>query len=512
MLRLLIADDEKIIRETIRTLIDWESLGIQVVSVCKDGIEAWQSIIDDYPDIVMTDIKMPGISGLELLARAREADADTEFVILSGYSDFTYAQEAMRYGVRHYLLKPCNEQEIISVMQEVVENCRQKQFVKLRSEQEHSLSEHMKQSAIRNILLETLASKDSPKDRAYVHDAYVNLDGASYELCYFYYLEEPYLEDCLHRLYAFFEEKRSSGCVPLYPTFLYVRNTLMIFFESLPNGCQTLDQFVQALNSEEPLTRLEYHRFTYPSLRELLQILLSKVTRYETVYLIDGMEKLAAKNLNRILQVTQQALQNITSQTRMSDEPMTVLLDTLRCIDDPATLKTILADILLNQAPDISSGRSPISLTEFLMEISELDSSEQIVDLFEKNCPRLLLAADQSPLKQKDFIGKTLQYIDQNLSDSNLSLKSIAKNYLFMNVDYVSKQFMKQTGIKFSTYLANARIDKAKELLLDSSNSIYTVAEEVGFGNNPQYFSQIFKKSTGMTPTAYIKAMKGDSL
>ena len=126
MLRLLIADDEKIIRETISTFIDWEKLGIQVVSLCKNGIEAWQSIIDDYPDIVMTDIKMPGMSGLELLARAREADSDVEFVILSGYSDFSFAQEAMKYGVRHYLLKPCNEQEIISVMKEVAESCNQK--------------------------------------------------------------------------------------------------------------------------------------------------------------------------------------------------------------------------------------------------------------------------------------------------------------------------------------------------------------------------------------------------
>ena len=132
--------------------------------------------------------------------------------------------------------------------------------------------------------------------------------------------------------------------------------------------------------------------------------------------------------------------------------------------------------------------------------------------MFQKSSSRLLLFPEQSTSRQKDFIDKTLQYIDQHLSDSNLSLKSIAKNYLFMNVDYVSKQFMKQTGIKFSAYLANARIEKAKQLLLESNgDSIYAIAEEVGFGNNPQYFSQIFKKSTGMTPTAYIKAMKGVS-
>lgn len=511
MLRLLIADDEKIIRETISTFINWEELGISVVSLCKDGIEAWQSIIDDYPDIVMTDIKMPGMSGLELLARAREADADAEFIILSGYSDFAYAQQAMKYGVRHYLLKPCNEQEIIDVMKEVAESCRQKRFRKQRSEQQQILSAHMKQSVIRNVLLEALASREDLDQLFHMYDPYVSLDDSGYELCFFYFVEEPNLTDCLKLLYRFFSELSGDGQPAVCPNLVYVRNTLIVFFETPPDSCQAFDAFAAGLQSDPALFRVEFQRSSFSSLRELLHLLLKKVMRYETVYLIDGTEKIATKNLNRILSGTQECLRCITPQTRIGDSPIVRLFDILRCIDDPATLKTILADMLLNQAPETACGRSPISLTEFLMEISELNDCFQILALFEKSCPRLLLSSDQAPSRQKDFIGKTLQYIDQNLSDSNLSLKSIAKNYLFMNVDYVSKQFMKQTGIKFSTYLANARIEKAKQLLLDSSNSIYTVAEEVGFGNNPQYFSQIFKKSTGMTPTAYIKAMKGDS-
>lgn len=511
MLRLLIADDEKIIRETISTFINWEELGIQVVSLCKDGIEAWQSIIDDYPDIVMTDIKMPGMSGLELLARAREADADAEFIILSGYSDFSYAQEAMRYGVRHYLLKPCNEQEIIDIMKEVAESCRQKRYRKQRSEQQQILSSHMRRSVVRNILLETLASGRDLEQRIHAYDPYINFDDCGYELCYFYYLEEAQLPTCLKLINRFFENYNAGGQAAVQPILIYVHNTLIAFFETLPDSCNAFDIFATSLKAQPDLFRLEYQRTTFSNLQELLNLLLAKVTRYETVYLIDGTEKLVAQNLNRILSATRECLHGITPQTRMSSPTITRLLDILRRIDDPATLKTILADMLLNQTQESSNGRSPISLTEFLIEISELNDCEQILAHFEKNCSRLLLSSEQLPSRQKDFIGKTLQYIDENLSDSNLSLKSIAKNYLFMNVDYVSKQFMKQTGIKFSAYLANARIEKAKQLLLDSSNSIYTVAEEVGFGNNPQYFSQIFKKSTGMTPTAYIKAMKGDS-
>ena len=85
MIKLLIVDDERIIRETIASLIDWDSLGIFLVGTAENGIEAYNRILDDYPDIVLTDIKMPGLSGLDLIQRIKEINPDTQFVILSGY-------------------------------------------------------------------------------------------------------------------------------------------------------------------------------------------------------------------------------------------------------------------------------------------------------------------------------------------------------------------------------------------------------------------------------------------
>ena len=106
MYRLVIADDEKTIRETIAHLIDWKSLDIEVVAVCKNGNEAYDAILDEYPDIVLTDIRMPGMSGLEMIRRLRDAGGAIECIILSGYGEFEYAKRAMELGVRYYLLKP----------------------------------------------------------------------------------------------------------------------------------------------------------------------------------------------------------------------------------------------------------------------------------------------------------------------------------------------------------------------------------------------------------------------
>ena len=119
MLKLVIADDERIIRETISTIIDWKQYDIELVGLCKNGLEAYDMILDESPDIVLTDIRMPGMDGLELIQRISQTDLNTQFIILSGYGEFEYAKTAMKYGVRHYLLKPCSDVQILESIQDI---------------------------------------------------------------------------------------------------------------------------------------------------------------------------------------------------------------------------------------------------------------------------------------------------------------------------------------------------------------------------------------------------------
>ena len=122
MLKLVIADDERIIRETISTIIDWKQYDIELVGLCKNGLEAYDMILDESPDIVLTDIRMPGMDGLELIQRISQTDLNTQFIILSGYGEFEYAKTAMKYGVRHYLLKPCSEVQILESIQDIAQD------------------------------------------------------------------------------------------------------------------------------------------------------------------------------------------------------------------------------------------------------------------------------------------------------------------------------------------------------------------------------------------------------
>lgn len=335
MLKLLIADDERTIRETISSLIDWEAMGIEIAGICPDGIAAYDCIMDEYPDIVLTDIKMPGLNGLELIEKVKDAQPDIEFVILSGYGEFEFAQSAMKCGVRHYLLKPCNEEDIIHVIQDCITTC----------------------------------------------------------------------------------QKRAADHI----------NTLFT-----------------TLFSDEPN---EAGRQKYKSL--------------------------------------------------------------LLAQQDTDFIRTQLIRLMLADAKAANPHFSYLHMTEYMVRLNQCSDRAQLMEyvvdimstIFHSDCEK----------KYNDCVEKAIEYINEHLSDENLSLKWIAENYLYMNADYISKQFVRQTGSKFSTYLAELRVNEAKRLLLTKSaaDSPYSVAQKVGFGNNPQYFSQIFKKYTHMTPSNYVKTMAG---
>lgn len=125
MYKLLLVDDERIIREGIKFMVNWTGLGISIHEA-KNGLEAYDVIVNEMPHIVLTDIKMPGLNGLELIEKTKEKFPDIVFVILSGYGEFDFARKAMQYGVKYYLLKPSNENEITDVLIKVIDELREK--------------------------------------------------------------------------------------------------------------------------------------------------------------------------------------------------------------------------------------------------------------------------------------------------------------------------------------------------------------------------------------------------
>lgn len=116
MLKVIIADDEKMICLLISQLLDWKELDFEIAGMAYTGIDAYQMIVEHRPDLVITDIRMPGYDGIELIKKVKEAGIQTEFIMISGFKQFEYAQNAMKYGVKYYLLKPIEEDKLLEIV------------------------------------------------------------------------------------------------------------------------------------------------------------------------------------------------------------------------------------------------------------------------------------------------------------------------------------------------------------------------------------------------------------
>ena len=122
MLKLLLVDDEKDVLEAMASTIRWENYGVELAGTCQNALEALQFMETSPPDIVITDVKMPVIDGIEMVRRAKDMGVEAEFIILSGFSEFEFAKRAMSFGIRYYLLKPCGEKELGEALRSAQEN------------------------------------------------------------------------------------------------------------------------------------------------------------------------------------------------------------------------------------------------------------------------------------------------------------------------------------------------------------------------------------------------------
>ena len=144
MLRLMIVDDEQIIREALSSMIDYTSLGYEVIATAKNGMEAYDRIRDDYPDVVITDIKMPFMDGLELAKHIHEDYMNTKVILFSGWDDFEYARLAISYGVSEYIMKHINYEEMQNLLMKMHEELDKEFYEKMnRARLEHAYMESL---------------------------------------------------------------------------------------------------------------------------------------------------------------------------------------------------------------------------------------------------------------------------------------------------------------------------------------------------------------------------------
>lgn len=499
MIKLLIVDDEQIIRETIASLIDWDSLDILLIGTAENGMDAYNMILDDYPDIVLTDIKMPGFSGLDLIQRIKEINPDTQFVILSGYGEFKFAQQAMQYGVKHYLLKPCNEEQIIESLTSAKQD-----YLDAVSGKKQALSHSaaINQIIMKNILTYYLQTPDqicSNNNTPSPYYQYMNANQNPYMLFYIYFISPENFRSICKDLYHAIQDTHSN--IPFY--LFYVKGTIICFYQTNSDVQHTVLQFLAKLKTSSAGQLSEYEQLEYESIDLLMNSFAKHLRNYEVIYQITSDSTLPVYNFRSVVKelyrLEDLAFSHTQNTAACALEELFVLLNG---ISDTDLLRQQASSMIIYAV----AKQTEANMTEamnYLVSINQMEQNDTIrmsvrgklTDLFEHY---------HNSVSSCSLSQRIIAYTEQNIGRNGLSLKWIAENYLFMNVDYLSKRFAKETGMKFSKYLTDLRIQKAKFYMEQGTYTVQEIAELVGCGQNPQYFSQIFKKNTGLSPSQYL--------
>lgn len=500
MYRVLLVDDEPIVLESLSSIIPWKDLDLELIGTSLNGMDAFNRICDDYPDIVITDIRMPILDGLELIEKAKKLDADIDFIVLSGYDDFSFAQTAMQFGVRYYHLKPVRKEELISTLHKMTAELNRRKTSLL--EQERAFVERLKLPLQKCFLHDAFSHADFPLDLIRRYSQLFQFPKGDIALCVCTFLEP----ECLsHFLTDFFSLLKRQALTVLWPAFYVTNSFVFLYPVSAPRVREIFRQFIQSRQYPSQSVELECQFFTFPDAVAALRETVHKVSRYRTVILINENQK--PEPFTNALYATdmgigKRLLENMSSEYK-ADRLLQEAFDSITDVENAI----LLCIQLLFSSPLFSEREFDYYTLQRLFRSSSVEEVRNMAtSLLSGQLPSQI--AREAPQKAT-LIPRVKSYVEAHLDSETLSLKWLAENQFFISVGYLSKQFLLEEGEHFSSYLTRQRMELARKLMRTYRDyNIQDIAQQVGFRSNPRYFSQVFKKYTGMTPNEYRLSLK----
>lgn len=507
-----VADDETIIRQGLHYIIDWNLLGFQIIGEAADGQSALLSILELNPDVVMLDIKMPKVSGLDVAKKLREQHYNGKIIILSGYSDFKYAQEAIRYDITYYLTKPIDAKELASNMQALAASMKEERQSKISLEQ---YQDQLK----RTILTDLVCGVSIPSSNDF---DWLNLTADLYQIV----ICEKFSHSLGDSSYDFSNMLRITN----QDNNLFDTITIDNYEVIILKGIFTINQFnrfVERLNSNQmpqkgsPLdslfitygrcvNTLEQLSFSYSEAMHLMERRFFCKENQHTVNYIQLPDpqsmSIAAttENLEAYCSSLITAIQ--TFNTVSIEQLLESLTKELYCsLDSINNSKLFLADLFISMKEKITFRYYPVKITlpnntQIIEYIQTRYYLFQIIQYFRDNINLIINTISTSSVD--NAMNDIINYIDHNYME-NLKLEGIATLFGY-NSSYLGKTISAKIGVNFNTYLDQVRIRNAKELLETSDLKVYNIAARVGY-KNVDAFHEKFKKATGLTPSEYKK-------
>lgn len=508
MYKVMIIDDEEMIRWGVHDLLNWEEEGFVFCEDGKDGKDGLKKLLAYNPDLALVDIKMPGMSGLELIGKARAAGYGGCFIILTGYGEFEFAKQAIRHGVKEYLLKPIEEDEL----KRCVENIREELNRKEGERVYHCANENIaREELLRRILLQM-----EPKEELEEKIRRYQIPFGEKILCAAVLTDRNLLtskED------GSFQEKVN---VFLQDRELYQEKVVMDNQIILIGFGLDYRTWVALLKRRNEWVKKRLGEGLLLSVGHNVNQWYDLCYSYEFARFLLEQDFLFGRYDVLSIDTIEQWQENIECP---SPEQFILLIEVgdLKGIEDSVKKfeiycrKTLMKemDIKIRIMYNLMTIRNNIekkygSLNGQIMELMEkMNRSERLEHLMDMYCQVLQDVCRQIGNDDSATVIKRMYYYMEKNYDKDLKVESFAKMFNY-NSSYLGKIFRKEMGESFNNILDTIRIINAKRLLLETDMKVYQISEQVGY-SNIDYFYLKFKKYVGVSPKEYKREKTSDT-
>ena len=548
MVKVYLVEDEIIIRQSIKNSIDWEKEGYEFVGDASDGELALPVILKEKPDILITDIRMPFMDGLELSRMVKAELPDIKIVILSGYDDFEYAKQAIKIGVAEYLLKPVSSAVLLEHLSEIAEKVRDERedlaLKKVYYQEMQENEELIKMKFLGELISGKLSLADAMEKGKRFH---MNLGGPFYRIILFKFIQEDHVQaeqsEALSGAY-----EAVGGYVDRFrDVFRFQRGVegWAFLLTSVEEDMETQTKaFIEGLKAViapfDTLTWFGGIGSEVARIRELRYSFREADKAFAGRFVQEPNQIISVEQLN-FEQQDNEFDANIFGEINQFDQIITRVLSSGSLEEVESFVGALFTEIsedhfrslMIRQyiimdiyatvlafckklRKDAGAEGEAYGQWEGIRENEEIlkqavTTAESVDDI--KDYIGILLnhaielRNTVSGRRYSDIIQTAKERIEQDYMSEDISLNSVAAE-VCMSPSYFSSVFSKEMGKTFIEYLTEVRMEKAKQYLACSSMKTSEISYEVGY-KDPHYFSYIFKKTQGCTPKEYRAARKG---